>query len=138
MAFFRRILRVLAVALPLLCFLCACQSTPKQITLQVVDPNGTPLPDIPVSYGISRPETFASLGRTDKQGYVVWKDPPTGEQSLLIWNADTPDGVPEPQSIPLKIRRSDFGATFTLQAEWEASESGAKATPSSSHQSTRK
>lgn len=137
MDFYRRISCILVITSLFLCFLSACQTTPNQITLQVIDSNGTPLPNIQVNYGISRPETFASLGRTDEQGYVVWKDPPTGEQSLLIWRADTPDGVPAPQYISLKIRRSDFGTTITLQAEWKAGESVAKAVPSSSPQSTR-
>ncbi len=120
----------------LLCPLCACQPSSKELTLQVIDSKGNPMPNVPVSYGISQPETYVSIGRTDAQGCVIWKDPPTGKQSLLIWKEDTPDGVPEPQYIPLKIRRSYFGTTITLQAGWEAGESSSKTTPVSSIQST--
>lgn len=137
MALFRRISCTLAVTLSL-CMLVACQSTPRQLTFQVIDASGAPLHNIQVDYGISSPETTKNIGFTNKEGLIVWNDPPTGKQRIYIWNKDTPNGEPEPQYIPLKIRRSDFGATITLQAEWEASESVAKATPSSSHQSTRK
>lgn len=113
-------------AILLLCFACACQQTPDQVTLQVVDAEGTPLPNIQVSYGISNPETFADIGFTDEEGYVVWKNPPVGEQDIYMWRKNTADPQPDPHSdpnpgpqyIPLKIRRADFGATITLQAEW--------------------
>ncbi|MFR7597386.1 MAG: hypothetical protein ACLUVI_09795 [Acutalibacteraceae bacterium] len=34
-----------------------------------------------------------------------------------------------PQHFPFPIRRFDFGATITLQAEWEAGENGSETTP---------
>lgn len=131
---FRRFCYMLSATL-LFCVLGACQPVPKQLTFQVVDIAGNPLPNIQVDYGISRPETTENIGFTNEKGLLIWNDPPTGEQHIYIWKKDTPNGEPDLQYIPLKIRRADFGTTITLQAEWEAGESSSG---TSSTQSTTK
>ncbi len=133
---FRRISSTLTALLLLLCFACACRQAPRQLTFQVIDAEGNPLPNVQVHYGISNPETFEFIGFTDEKGSVVWNDPLTGKQNIYIWRSEASGELPMPQHFPFQIRRSDFGTTITLQAGWEGGESNWETTPVSSIQST--
>ena len=108
---FRRISSTLTALLLLLCFACACRQAPRQLTFQVIDAEGNPLPNVQVHYGISNPETFEFIGFTEENGSVVWNDPLTGKQNIYIWRSEASGELSMPQHFPFQIRRSDFGTT---------------------------
>lgn len=98
------------------------------MTFQVIDAERNPLPNVQVHYGISNPETFGFIGFTDENDSVAWNDLLTGKTEYLCLDKASCE-LSMPQHFPFQIRRFDFGATITLQAEWEAGENGSETTP---------